>query len=230
MFGWFVRNQVPASYTVAAAEAGVDIFGYLEGLASAIEPGANGVIALDWWSGNRSPLTDSALSGAILGLSLGTRPEHVYKALMEAAAFGQRAIIEQFVSAGIAVDDIVACGGLPARSPMLMQLLADITGREIQVSASTQTAALGAAIHAAVAAGAAAGGFDSLQEAGAALGSRRASVYRPDPAATASYQSSFDDYQELVDYFGRHNVGFMHRLKRRLSNDGSLRTITTTEL
>jgi L-ribulokinase len=218
MFGWFVRNSMPASYTERATALGVDVFGYLESLARSIEPGRNPVLALDWWSGNRSPLADSALSGAVIGYSLGTKPENVYRALLEAAAFGQRAIIDTFEGAGIAVQDIVACGGLPQKSPLFMQLLADITGREIQVSHSAQAGALGAAIHAAVAAGPEAGGFASLGEAGHALGANRSHVYLPDPAATAAYQSPYADYQELVDYFGRQNVGVMHRLKRSASD------------
>ena len=113
---------------------------------------------------------------------------------------------------------------------MLMQLLADVTGREIQVSSSTQTAALGAAIHAAVAAGAEAGGFATLQDAGHALGSGRSTVYTPNPAATAAYQESYEDYRELVQYFGRTNVGVMHRLKRRLSDDAALHPTPTTKL
>ncbi|HEV7957599.1 MAG TPA: FGGY-family carbohydrate kinase, partial [Marisediminicola sp.] len=218
MFGWFVRNSVPASYTERARELGLDVFGYLESLAGSVEPGRNPVLALDWWSGNRSPLADSALSGAVIGYSLATRPENVYRALLEAAAFGQRAIIDTFQGAGIAVDDIVACGGLPQKSPLFMQLLADITGREIQVSHSSQAGALGAAIHAAVAAGPEAGGFASLGEAGNALGGNRSDVYSPDPTATAAYESSYADYQELVTYFGSQNVGVMHRLKRRASD------------
>ncbi len=218
MFGWFVRNSVPAAYAERAAELGVDVFSHLERLASAIEPGRNPVLALDWWSGNRSPLADSSLSGAVIGYSLGTKPENVYRALLEAAAFGQRAIIDTFEAAGINVDDIVACGGLPQKSPLFMQLLANITGREIQISHSAQAGALGAAIHAAVAAGPGAGGFASLIEAGHALGANRSRIYSPHPAATAAYESPYADYLELVDYFGRQNVGVMHRLKSRASN------------
>jgi L-ribulokinase len=222
MFGWFVRNSVPASYAERAAELGLDLFHYLESLADSIEPGRNTVLALDWWSGNRSPLADSALSGAVIGYSLGTKPENVYRALLEAAAFGQRAIIDRFEAAGIAVQDIVACGGLPQKSPLFMQLLADITGREIQISHSGQAGALGAAIHAAVAAGPDAGGFASLSDAGNALGANRSQVYSPDSAATAAYAASYADYQELVDYFGAQNVGVMHRLKRRASGHAEI--------
>ncbi|MET4637600.1 ribulokinase [Mycetocola sp. 2940] len=221
MFGWFVRNSVPASYVEQATSLGIDVFSHLESLATTIESGRNTVLALDWWSGNRSPLADSALSGAVIGYSLGTKPENVYRALLEAAAFGQRAIIDTFEAAGILVEDIVACGGLPHKSPLFMQLLADITGREIQVSQSAQAGALGAAIHAAVAAGPAAGGFASLDQAGHALGALRSHVYSPNPAATAAYESAYADYLGLVDYFGRQNVGVMHRLKGRVYDDAA---------
>jgi L-ribulokinase len=224
MFGAFARNFVPEGYTRAAASAGLDIFGYLESLAAKIAPGANRVLALDWWSGNRSPLTDSDLSGVIVGLTLATRPEEIYRALLEAAAFGQRLIIDAFEASGVLVADIVACGGLPRRSPLLMQLLADVTGRVIQVSSSGQTAALGSAIHAAVAAGSANGGYGSLQEAGDRMSGLDSLTYQPRPEATAAYEDAYGDYVALLDFFGHANVGVMHRLKRGTSDgpDASL--------
>ncbi|MDX6253733.1 MAG: L-ribulokinase [Frankiales bacterium] len=216
MLGWFVRHQLPATLERAAEEANRSPFELLEGSASVQAPGECGVVALDWWNGNRSVLMDADLSGVLVGLTLTTRPEDIYRALIDAAAFGQRRIIETFERAGVPVREVVACGGLATKSPLLMQVLADVTRREMRVSASKQTAALGAALHAAVAAGEAGGGFASISEAAAHLARLEERVYRPRPTEAAAYDELYDIYSELHDYFGRTRPQIMHDLMRRL--------------
>lgn len=220
MFGWFIRNQLPESYSVAAREAGLSPFEYLESLAAQIPAGANPVVTLDWWQGNRSVLADARLSGAVIGLTLATRPEHLYRALLEATAFGQRVIIEAFEHAGLTVTELVACGGLPHRSPLLMQILADVTGRDIDIVESVQSGAVGAAIHAAVAAGPEAGGWATLREAGEAL-CRIGRVVTHDPDATAAYAATYEEYRTLHDLFGRERRDLMHGLRRRAFSSAS---------
>jgi L-ribulokinase len=214
MFAWFVRNAVPAAYEAAARESGTDVYVHLEGLASRIHPGENHVLALDWWNGNRSILTDDHLSGTLIGMTLATRAEHIYRALLEATALGQRVIIDSFEEAGAPVRRIVACGGLPHRSPLLMQILADVTGREIEVSGTRQASARGAAIHAATAAGPERGGFPSLRAASSHLASH-GHIYRPVPTASRAYEAVLADYLQLHDMLGRRHPDLMYRLRQR---------------
>ena len=145
------------------------------------KPGESGLLALDWWNGNRSVLVDTDLTGIIVGCTLLTKPEEIYRALLEATAFGTRKIVDAFHSNGVEVKELYACGGLPQKNRLLMQIYADVTNREIKVAASKQTPALGAAMFGAVAAGAAAGGYDSIVEAAKrwrACGRRRSSRSR----------------------------------------------------
>ena len=135
IFGWFVREQVPAAYSEAAAAAGQSIHEYLTSLAQLQRAGEHGLLALDWQSGNRSVLVDHQLSGLVLGLTLSTKPEDVYRALLEATAFGARLIVENFISAGVDVTEFVVAGGL-AKNPLLMQIYADVTGLPLSVAAS----------------------------------------------------------------------------------------------
>ncbi|MBD8063528.1 ribulokinase [Oceanitalea stevensii] len=211
-FGWYVRNFLPQRYAEAAEAAGVSGFDYLADRAAALRPGESGLVALDWFNGNRSVLVDAHLSGVLVGMTLATRPEHVYRALVEAAAFGQRTILEAFESSGVAVDRIVACGGLPGKSPLLMQVLADATGREIHLSASANTPALGAALHAGLAAGSAAGGYDSFAEA-AAFGRISETAYTPDPEAGAVYDRLYRIYDRLSTDLGRRPEDVMYALR-----------------
>jgi L-ribulokinase len=151
LFGWWARQVAgPADLGRVHAE--------LEGAAATKRPGETGLVALDWWNGNRSVLVDADLTGLLLGATLATTPGDVYRAFLEATVFGTRVIIEAFEDAGVAVNDIVAGGGLPYQNRLLMQLTADITGREVRVAGTNQAGALGSAMFGAVAAGAAAGG------------------------------------------------------------------------
>jgi L-ribulokinase len=228
-FGWFVKNFLPASYATAAHEAGVSAFDHLADLAAALAPGESGLMALDWFNGNRSVLVDADLTGLLVGMTLATRPEHVYRALVEAAAFGQRQIMDAFEGSGVAVDSVVACGGLPGKSPLLMQVLADVTGREIHVSASTNTPALGAALHAALAAGADGGGYATFTEA-ARLGRLQDRVYRPDESARTTYDQLYSIYSGLHDHFGRRPEEVMHALRRIAAQASAARVLTNNPI
>jgi L-ribulokinase len=214
IFAWFAETSVPPSYHAAAAAAGVDIHAVLERDAAGLRPGESGLVALDWWNGNRSILVDAELTGLIAGLTLATRPPEIYRALIEATAFGTRLIVDAFEDAGVAVNEIVACGGLPERNKLLMQIYADVTGRTIRVAASSQTPALGSAMFGAVAAGASAGGYDTIAEATAGMARLSDVTYRPSPAHRAVYDDLFAEYRELHDTFGRGRHDTMKRLKR----------------
>ncbi|WP_020661540.1 ribulokinase [Amycolatopsis benzoatilytica] len=207
IFGWFVDQCVPASY---AAESGQSMHDHLTELASRQEIGEHGLIALDWHSGNRSTLVDHELSGLIVGQTLGTRPEHTYRALLEATAFGTRKIIETFRAAGVPVTELIIAGGL-AKNPLLMQIYADVTGLPLSVIGSAQGPALGSAIHAAVAAGA----YPDVRAAAAAMGSVQRAVHQPVPANAAAYDELYAEYTTLHDYFGRGGNDVMHRLAAR---------------
>src|SRR5258707_815282 len=154
IFAWFVENAVPPEYYVAAKAANMDIHAYLEAEAAKQKPGESGLLALDWWNGNRSTLVDADLTGLLVGATLATRAPEIYRALIEATAYGTRTIIEAFEQRGIPIHDLVLAGGLPEKNKLLVQIYADVTGKPIYLAGSAQAPALGSAIHAAVAAGA----------------------------------------------------------------------------
>ncbi len=208
IFGWFVRNGVPPEYHERAAENGQTIHELLSALAARQRVGEHGLVALDWHSGNRSILVDHDLSGLIVGQTLATRPEDIYRALIEATAFGTRTIIEAFDIAGAPVEELVIAGGL-MQNTLLMQIYADVTGLALTVISSTQGPALGSAIHAAVAAGA----YPDVAAAAAAMGKVRRAVYTPIEANRLAYEPIFAEYTTLHDYFGRGGNDVMHRLK-----------------
>ncbi|MEU8248763.1 ribulokinase [Nonomuraea sp. NPDC048916] len=197
IFAWFVDNSVPASYTGRARQRGQSVHDLLAELAAAQPVGAHGLVALDWHNGNRSVLVDHDLSGVIVGQTLGTRPEDVYRALIEATAFGTRVIVETFEAAGVPVEEFVVAGGL-VKNPFLMQVYADVLRRPLSLIGSEQGPALGSAIHAAVAAGA----YDDIQRAAAAMGRRRENAYLPDGRAADAYDRLYAEYRALHDHFG----------------------------
>ncbi|HEX9615841.1 MAG TPA: ribulokinase, partial [Anaerolineales bacterium] len=213
-FAWFVEHCVPAIYTREAQDGGIDIHQLLEEKAAHLKPGESGLLALDWWNGNRSVLVDVELSGLLVGATLATRPEEIYRALIEATAYGTRVIIEAFQDHGIPVDELVTCGGLPEKNRLLMQIYADVTGREMKVTASQQTPALGSAMHAAVAAGKEAGGYDSIFEASRHMARLKEETFKPNPANKKVYDQLYAEYVRLHDYFGRGGNDVMKTLKR----------------
>jgi L-ribulokinase len=208
IFGWFVDTCVPPEYHARAAERGIDVHELLTELAAEQAVGEHGLVALDWHSGNRSVLVDHELSGVIVGQTLATRPEHTYRALLEATAFGTRTIIEAFETAGVPVREIVVAGGL-LKNQLLMQIYADVCKRPLSTIISEQGPALGAAIHAAVAAGA----YPDVRAAAAAMGGARRGAYHPDPQRARAYDALYAEYQRLHDYFGRGENDVLHRLR-----------------
>jgi L-ribulokinase len=200
MLAWFVQTL------------GRDASAYeqLEGAAAAIGPGETGMVALDWWNGNRSILADADLSGAVIGLTLQSTPEQVYRALLESIAFGNRRIMENFEQHGLALSEIVACGGIAEKSPLVMQLIADTSGRPVHIPASNEVPARGAALFGALAAGL----YEDIGAAIEATSPATVRTYTPDPAATAIYDRVYDIYSGLHDTLGRSQVEWLHGLKR----------------
>ncbi len=213
-FDWFVKTCVPAAYLEEADNAGVNIHHLLRGKARALKVGESGLVALDWWNGNRSVLVDVDLTGLMLGMTLATKPEEMYRALIEATAYGKRIIIEAFRESGVPVEELYACGGIASKDDFMMQIYADVTNMELRISASDQTPALGAAMHGAVAAGASRGGYDSIVEAAEVMGKVKDKVYRPIPENVAAYEKLYAEYKVLHDFFGRGGNDVMKRLKK----------------
>ncbi|MGE3192466.1 MAG: ribulokinase [Microbacteriaceae bacterium] len=208
IFAWYVANQVPGRYEQDAAAAGTSIHQYLTDLAFEAPVGAHGLVALDWVNGNRSVLVNAELSGLILGQTLATRAEEVYRALLESTAFGTRMIVETFAASGVPVAEFVVAGGL-LKNEKLMQCYSDVLRMPISVIASDQGPALGSAIHAAVAAGA----YPDVRAAGEAMGRVTKAAYTPDPVAADAYDALYAEYKNLHDRFGRGGDDVMKRLK-----------------
>ena len=208
MFAWFVEGLL------GEREARAARFQALEAEAATIRPGGTGLVALDWWNGNRSILADADLSGVIAGLTVSTTPAEVYRALLESVALGTLRIIDNFEEYGLPQPEIVACGGVALRSPLLMQLIADVTNRPVRVPASSQVPARGSALFGAVAAGEEAGGFPDIASAVRAHRPGLAASYSPDPAASRTYQKVYAVYRELYGLLGRERAGWLHTLKQ----------------
>ena len=214
IFAWFFEHGVPDYIHREARKLKAPFQVALEKRAATLKPGQSGLVALDWWNGNRSVLVDVDLSGVLLGMTLATRAEEIYRALIEATAFGTRTIIEAFESKGITVKELVACGGLPEKNRLLMQIFADATGREIKLADPLQTcSALGSAMHGAVAAGAAAGGYDTIFDAARQMARVQKLTFKPNPKWRAVYDQLYTEYHTLHDYFGRGGNDVMKRLK-----------------
>ncbi len=212
IFAWFLDTCVPPAHRAEAAQRGLDIHTLLMEKAARLKPGQTGLLALDWWNGNRSILVDVDLTGLLLGATLNTKPAEIYRALIEATAFGTNLIIRNFGEHGVPVDELYACGGLPERNPLLMQIYADVTGMQIKLSASSQTPAFGSAMFGALAAGSAAGGYDDIVEAARCMAHLKKEAYHPNPDAHAVYQRLYAEYVRLHDYFGRGENNVMKRL------------------
>jgi len=208
IFGWFVDHGVPPEYHRRARDEGVSVHDVLATDAARQRPGAHGLVALDWWNGNRSVLVDTDLSGLIVGATLHTRAPDLYRALIESTAFGARVIVENFERHGVPVDEFVVSGGL-SQHPLVMQIYADVTGRPLSLVGTPQGPALGSAIHAAVAAGC----YPDIESAAARMRSLEPNAYRPDPDASRVYQRLYDEYLTLHDHFGRGGNDVMKRLR-----------------
>lgn len=211
LFEWFVTNTLPAEYRERAERSGGTVFDILEEELRGLRPGGTGLLALDWWNGNRSVLGDPELSGLIVGLTVATRPADIYRALIEATAFGTRAIIEAFVGSGVEVRELVACGGLAERNRTLLQIYADVTGRPIRRAANGSASALGAAILG-CAAGTTQGTGETIATIAARMSGRVSELFTPNPEARRTYDRLYLLYRELHDRFGRGDAT-MHALR-----------------
>ncbi len=192
IFNWFVTEVQPGGMGHEELTQG----------ASKLTPGESGLLALDWLNGNRTVLVDTRLTGAMLGISLQTTPAELYRAWVEATAFGARVIMERFEEYGQKVDQIINCGGISVKNPMIMQIYADIMGHPLAISRSSQTAALGSAIAGAVAAGA----YPSFAEATTAMTALHPHIFTPDPKSQATYSNLYALYRQLHDAFGVKNT------------------------
>lgn len=213
-FAWFIDNCLPKEYYDEAEKQGVNIHRFLRNKAEKLAPGQSGLLALDWWNGNRSVLVDVDLTGMILGMTLQTKPEEIYRALIEATAYGTRMIIETFRESGVAIDEFYASGGISQKDPMTMQIYADVINMPIKIAGSDQGPALGSAIFASVAAGAENGGYDSVYEAARVMGKVKDKIYYPVEENVKTYDKLFSEYRTLHDYFGRGDNDVMKRLKK----------------
>lgn len=221
IFAWWTGQGVPADYLAEAAELGEDSHQLLTRKAADQPVGGHGLVALDWMNGNRSTLVDHHLSGVIVGLTLATRPEEIYRALLEATAFGTRAIVDALEQGGVPVTEFIVTGGLK-KNALLMQIYADVLRRPVSLAVSTQGPALGSAIHAAVAAGA----YPDVRAGAAAMGRVERAAYQPDPDRADAYDALYAEYRLLHDHFGTGPDKALHRL-RSIRNAALTATATT---
>lgn len=205
---WVVRSCTPEAYSIEARERGISLYQLLTEKAEKMEIGESGLIALDWWNGCRTPYVDDELTGLILGLTLATPPEAIFRAAVESLAFGTKRIIDEYERAGIRIGKIVVGGGIAKKNPFIMQLLADTLGKELYASELIQAGAHGSAIYAALTAGV----YNTLSDAVAAMAKTDARHYTPTPGATEKYAKLYDEYLKLSEHFFRVNY-VMKRLK-----------------
>jgi len=224
MLGWFGDILSPPE-----GKSTVDVLPGLERAAAVLAPGQTGLVALDWWNGNRSVLADADLSGVVAGLTLSTTTADIYRALLESIAFGNKAVLDNFRDAGFELNEIVACGGIAEKSPLLMQMFADVCGTTVRVPASSQVPARGSALFGAVAAGREASGYGTIAEAAKALGPPAGPAYKPAPNATATYGEVYRIWKDLHDMLGRAQPTWLHELKRLklLAAPGPGQAVTT---
>lgn len=212
-FAWFIDNCLPAAYYEDAKEIGLNIHRYLREKAEKLQVGESGLVALDWWNGNRSVLVDVDLTGMIIGMTLSTKPEEIYRALIEATAFGTKMIIETFKEQGVTVREFYAAGGISQKDPMTMQIYADVINMPVYIAGSAQGPALGAAIFGALAAGSGRGGYDNISDAAEIMGKLKDTIYLPNNENAERYEKLYQEYKILHDYFGRGANDVMKRLK-----------------
>ncbi|MFU8826194.1 MAG: ribulokinase [Brevefilum sp.] len=212
-FAWYLENAVPAEYEREARKQKISLFKLLEDRAGALQPAESGLVALDWWNGNRSILVDRDLSGLILGFNLKTKPEEIYRTLLEATIFGTRKIFETFIASGVPINEIIVTGGEPVKNNLLLNILANVTSMEIKVADAPHASALGSAIYAAVAAGEHRGGYNTIQDATLKMSRLRTKTYIPNNNDKKTYNRLYTEYTMLHDYFGYGHNNAMKRLK-----------------
>ncbi|WP_332696452.1 ribulokinase [Halalkalibacter lacteus] len=212
-FGWFVDHCVSNEYYENAKEENISIHDYLTKKAEQLKAGENALIALDWWNGNRSTLVDVNLTGLIIGLTLQTKPEEIYRALIEATAYGTRKIIETFRENDVPVNEFYASGGIAQKNSLAMQIYADVINMPVKIGGASQGPALSSAIFGAVAAGSSRGGYDDISEASTAMGTIDEKVYYPNSENAEVYDLLYEEYSKLYDYFGTGPNNVMKKLK-----------------
>ena len=212
IFNWFVENLVPGFSSSADAHR------LLTERASSLKPGETGLLAIDWNNGNRTVLADAKLTGVILGQTLGTKPEEIYRALIEATAYGGKIIINRFKEYGVKVEEVIACGGIAEKNSLLLEIYADVLQMPIKVSRSSQSCALGAAVFGAVVAGEGGGGYKNAEDAIKCMSGVKPDVYYPDEDRSRVYQKLFGLYQQLHDIFGtrQYSSNLYHVMKELL--------------
>lgn len=218
LINWFINHLLPKEVVQKAEEENKTIYQWLEAKSKKISPGKTGLLALDWWNGNRSPLNDTDLTGMIIGMTLQTKPEEIYRALLEAIAFGTRRIMDTFGNGGLFVNELYACGGLSIHSPLLMQIVADVTNKPVKISSTRHTSALGAAMFGALAAGPEQSGYHSIAQAAQQMSQGYATVIHPIPKHVTIYEELYAEYTRLFQYFGQEENNVMKRL-RKLKSD-----------
>lgn len=214
IFAWFVDNLLSDDYVKQAEALGINKHTYLNQLAEKLEPGQNGLIALDWWNGNRSILSNYDLTGLIVGMTLATKPEEIYRALLESTAYGTRVLIENHRNHGVEINEYIAAGGISVKSPLTMQIYADVLNMPISIADVNEGGALGSACYAAAAAGKDRGGYDSIYDAAQNMGKMRKHAFKPMPENVQAYDKLYREYVKLHDYFGRGGNDVMIELKK----------------
>ncbi len=212
LFGWYTQ-QVPQTFLDEAKQMQMSVFDLLEKRASKKSPGDSGLIALDWHNGNRSVLSDADLTGLLVGLTFHTKPEDIFRAYLEATAFGAKIIVDNYQNWGLHIDEIFACGGLPQKNALLMQIYADVLNTDIHVSSTDYAPAIGAAILGAVAAGDEGGGYNHIEDAVHSMKQPFQKTYHPIKENVQKYENLYNMYKQLHDYFGYKNNNFMKYLK-----------------
>ncbi len=209
-FDWFMENCLPHKYYEEAMAQGGDIFAYMRSKARKLSPGSNGIIALDWWNGNRTPYVNGGLRGLLLGLDINTAPEEIYRALIEATAYGTRSIIDIYEQNGIKIESIYAAGGIAEKDEMIMQIYADVTGREIHISGTALACAYGSAVLGAVNEN----GYKTLVEASENMKKLKDFSYKPIKENAEAYNELYKTYKTLTEFFGEKESGIMEGLKK----------------
>lgn len=199
MFDWFMNSCVPYSYKEKADEFDISVFDYMEQLAEKIPAGENKMLALDWWNGNRTPYADNDLTGAMYGFTLNTKPEEIYRALVESAAFGTKVIFDLYEKYGVSINEVFASGGISLKNKLLMQIYADVLGKEIKVADCKQAGAVGSAIFASYASGE----FVTVEEAVKKLAKECTRVYKPNLENTEKYKKPYNKYVKLSEMFAK---------------------------
>ena len=211
-FEWFIKNGIPCEYERLARKQKINLFKFMDQKAAELAPGESGLVCLDWWNGNRSILADRELTGLILGYSLNTTPEEVYRSIIEATTFGTRKIFETFIASGVPINEIIVAGGKTIQNELMLEILANVTRMEIKIADTQHSSALGSAMYATVAAGEGKGGYATIQDASKRMAHLSKKTYIPNNNDKKTYNRIYSEYTLLHDYFGYGHNNAMKRL------------------